>query len=290
MNDQTDDREWCDAFAQQLIGVEETLEGTRRQLALALKEGRHKRLGKTEDEFCRELGAQVMRDREERQAFTKALTEEGFTQRQIAAVAGVSHVTIGRDLNGTNVPKPTEQPKEESEASGTNVPKAVEVNPTERRAAAEEMRAIHEEIELWRQKYEPQHGKSVTGRYAIDEVLLLGMWLEKVNPPFTAVRAPVLAKIGSDLWAKWISDAPSIDMTDECNRLDAWSQTQEFNEVIARAPDLALSLLKYGRRWLAANLRYSGLTESQIDTSHVERILARRAGAGGLGRPCPRAT
>jgi hypothetical protein len=49
--------------------------------------------------------------------------EDGLSQREMGAVVGVSHVTIGRDLNGTNVPKPTEQPKVESGASGTNVPK-----------------------------------------------------------------------------------------------------------------------------------------------------------------------
>ena len=196
MNDQTDDKEWCEAFAQQLIGVEETLEGSRRQLALAVREGRHRRLGKTEAEFRRDLGVQVMRDREKRQAFTKTLTEEGFTQRDYVA-EGVDQKTVSDDLRTEENSSKNGQSAQESElALEENSSKPDEAAPAEEPLTVGQVKAVQAMIEALKrrvQKQEARHGgKSITGEFMLDDLLLLGRWVEKCQPPFSAVLAPVL--------------------------------------------------------------------------------------------------
>jgi hypothetical protein len=255
MNDQTDDKEWCEAFAQQLIGVEETLEGSRRQLALAVREGRHKRLGKTEAEFRRDLGVQVMRDREKRQAFTKTLTEEGFTQRQIAVAEGVDQKTVSRDQAEANASKNGQSAQESELALEANASKPDEAAPAEEPLTVGQVKAVQAMIEALKrrvQKQEARHGgKSITGEFMLDDLLLLGRWVEKCQPPFSAVLAPVLVKIGADLWAKWMSEEPSFDWTPEFIRLVAWIDTQEYKEFVARAPDSAFNFPQEDREVVA---------------------------------------
>ena len=111
----------------------------------------------------------------------------------------------------------------------------------------EEILAINDETDRWRQGYAAKYGKAVTGCYLIDELLLVGMYLEKFNPPFKDVGAPVLAKIGSDFLAKWMSEEPTIDEVDELIRLAAWSETQELGKLCTSFPDSSFSLLTYPR-------------------------------------------
>jgi N6-adenosine-specific RNA methylase IME4 len=95
--------------------LEQSLAGNWRQTLLALKMGIPQVLGLSLPEWQERVGGYVRLSTEERrEAVAELTTGEGLSNRQAAAVLGVSHQTIGRDRGPDGTPEPLEQ--EEPEA------------------------------------------------------------------------------------------------------------------------------------------------------------------------------
>lgn len=98
--------------------------GSWRQIALARKLGVPKALGLTVDEWVnKRLGGYIKQTVEDRRKATEELSAAGESTRSIAAVLGISHATVERDL-GTNVPDREDNSLIHDDAdadSGTNV-------------------------------------------------------------------------------------------------------------------------------------------------------------------------
>jgi hypothetical protein len=103
----------AEEFSQSL---EQIGEGWFRQLALGIKLGAPEALGLTRREWSDRIGLKV-RDRAERINIEIELSAEGLSNRAIADVLGVNHVTVANDLRGENSPPAdVEQESEDDEA------------------------------------------------------------------------------------------------------------------------------------------------------------------------------
>lgn len=110
----------------------QVMAGGYRQIVLASRLGVPQALGMSTREWVNaRLGGYIRYSIEERREAVAELAEEGYTQREVADALGVSHTTVGRDLNGeeedvgTNVPDEPESVPEVGHDSGdvgTNVP------------------------------------------------------------------------------------------------------------------------------------------------------------------------
>lgn len=98
--------------------------GGYRMIAVAQRIGVPRALGLTTEDWVRQrLGGYVKYSVEERKTIVAELSAEGMTQREIAAVVGVTPMTVHRDLEPevTNVTDDAAEPASEQDPEVTNV-------------------------------------------------------------------------------------------------------------------------------------------------------------------------
>ena len=112
------DRSDAEEFSQSL---EQIGEGWFRQLALGIKLGAPEALGLTRREWSDRIGLKI-RSRAERQQIGFELSAEGLSNRAIADVLGVHHVTVANDLRGENSPHADAGQEDDDDEAGENSP------------------------------------------------------------------------------------------------------------------------------------------------------------------------
>jgi N6-adenosine-specific RNA methylase IME4 len=120
-------REEAEQYTQAL---EQVFTGGYRFILWADRRGIPKALGLSLPEWVQRLGGYARLSIEERREAVGELTEgEGLSNRQAAAVLGVSHTTVERDRTGTNVPPEADKEIDIVIPDGTNVPREPETPP-----------------------------------------------------------------------------------------------------------------------------------------------------------------
>jgi hypothetical protein len=108
----------AEEFSQSL---EQIGEGWLRQLALGIKLGAPEALGLSRREWSDRIGLKD-RDRAERINIEIELSAEGLSNRAIADVLGVNHVTVANDLRGENSPPADAGQEDNDDGAGENSP------------------------------------------------------------------------------------------------------------------------------------------------------------------------
>jgi len=102
-------------------------EGWWRQLAWAYRQGVHTALGMSRQDWALRYHGYLRMQVEERREAVAELTEEGYSQREIADTLGVDDRTVGRDLTAANAAPEDEAQPQPDEATAANAAPAADL-------------------------------------------------------------------------------------------------------------------------------------------------------------------
>jgi hypothetical protein len=121
-------------------------QGNWRQLMWGIQQGIPGAMGLTIEQWVKEVGDNIRLPKEERKEAVKELAEVGLTQREIGAVVGADHRTVGRDLGQMTQAQPDDQEGWHDDGANAPLPTISRPKPSHFKKSQQEVAKIDKAI------------------------------------------------------------------------------------------------------------------------------------------------